>query len=79
MAKMLRDIVCIGDKVVLYMDEGDKKMAPKGLRAMIGQEFVVLRRKYAGKNKYYCELDGCVSPAGIPYALLEEWLVPSLV
>ena len=56
-----------GTKVILYT-EGVPDMVDE-LRAMDGRMFVI--EKYVTGRYYY--LKGCVSKAGVPFAILPHW------
>jgi len=57
-----------GTKVILYT-EGVPDMVDE-LRKMDGRTFVI--EKYVTGRYYY--LKGCVSKAGVPFAILPSWI-----
>jgi len=69
----------VGDHVLLQMGV-DFKYAPKGLKRWDGCQFVISRarvkRQSVNNRIAIYELSACNSPEGIPYTILEEWLVP---
>lgn len=65
----------VGDKVLLQLGVSGTTEAPKGLKRWDGCQFVVSRKKML-RNLVYYELASCKSAEGIPYAILEDWIVP---
>ena len=65
----------VGDKVLLQMGVTAFSEAPKGLQRWDGCQFIVSRKKSV-RNCVYYELKSCKSAEGIPYTILEDWIVP---
>jgi len=69
----------VGDRVLLNLGV-DFKFAPQGLRRWDGCQFIVSQvrvTKWSANNRVaQYELSTCNSPSGMPYAILEEWLLP---
>lgn len=65
----------VGDTVLLKMGVTAFSEAPKGLQRWDGCQFIVSRKKML-RNLTYYELASCKSAKGVPYAILEDWLVP---
>ncbi len=63
----------VGDKVLLQLGT-EFKYAPRGLQRWDGCQFVVSRAKYIDHGWIY-ELASCKSANGVPYAIMEEWLL----
>lgn len=66
----------VGDKVLLQMGVTAFSEAPKGLQRWDGCQFVVSKRKLVDGRYLYYELQACKSAEGVPYAILEDWIVP---
>ena len=65
----------VGDRVLLQMGATAFSEAPKGLQRWDGCQFIVSRKKML-RNLVYYELASCKSVKGVPYAILEDWIVP---
>lgn len=69
----------IGDKVRLSLGIEGNRHAPSGLRRWDECEFTISRIGMAHPSEKvtvaYYELTSCKSPYGIPYTILEEWLI----
>lgn len=68
----------VGDVVLLQLGV-DAKFAPKGLKRWDGCQFVISKvtvRKPSATNRVALyELSSCKSAEGIPYTIMEEWIV----
>ena len=68
----------VGDMVLLQLGVDGRKYAPKGLKRWDECRFQVskVKRMMIGANYYvYYELQACKSPYGIPYSIMDEWLI----
>lgn len=73
----------VGDPVLLTFDSaGDTGITHDMLRYK-DRRFRISRivkvspdNKLSGCCGYYCELEGCVSPKGIPYGVALDWIRP---
>lgn len=70
----------VGDKVLLQLGVADLKLAPQGLRRWDGCQFVISKVHLVTQNETtriaYYELASCKSPMGVPYTILDEWVIP---
>lgn len=73
----------IGDLVLLTLDSPGEVGITKGLEDYKERKFriskvktIIPKNKSAGSRAIYYELKGCVSEAGIPYAIAEDWIQP---
>ena len=73
----------VGDKVTLQIRASAQQVGvTPGLLALNGKIFFVARIRVvkvaeASTNRgTYCELKGCESARGVPFAVLREWLQP---
>lgn len=64
----------VGDKVLLQLGT-EFENAPRGLQRWDGCQFEVSKATYVSHGWLY-ELKACKSAMGIPYAIMEEWLLP---
>ena len=65
-----------GDRVLLKMGEAAFSLAPKGLQRWDDCQFIVDKVKSCGAYGTYYELKSCKSAEGVPYSIIEDWLVP---
>lgn len=49
---------------------------PHNLRRMDGRRFKIKRVHWSGGRHTY-ELDGCRPSEGVPYTIMEDWIVPA--
>lgn len=73
----------IGDLVLLTLDSPGEVGITKGLADYKERKFriskvktIIPKNKSAGSRATYYELKGCVSEAGIPYAITQDWIQP---
>lgn len=67
----------VGDLVLLHLDSPGSVGITPGLKKYKGKEFRISRRRdIQGKSIYvhYYELKGCVSDAGVPFGVTEDWM-----
>lgn len=64
----------VGDVVLLQLG-AEFINAPRGLQRWDECQFVVSKAKYLNHGWVY-ELKACKSTKGVPYTIMEEWLVP---
>lgn len=68
----------VGEKVLLQLDVVGRSQAPQELKRWDGCQFVISKKKcISGKaGCVYYELKTCRSSEGIPFSIMEEWLMP---
>jgi hypothetical protein len=65
-----------GDRVVVAIPK-EERCASRAILAYNNQTFEVSRvRRHIPSGSFMIELKGVISPFGIPYTFLEEWLQP---
>ena len=69
--------ISVGDKVLLQMGIDAKRHSVPGLLRWNGLAFYVSKMKCIDLHRgfVYYELKGCNSRHGIPYSILEDWMV----
>lgn len=70
----------VGDLVLLHLNSPGSVGITPGLKKYKGKEFKIRRRRdvnvqsKSGTYIHYYELDGCVSDAGVPFGVTEDWI-----